>query len=315
VADPFPAHPPGASGDPQTPASEAMNVQTSWLKSFLAVAESGGFSAATTPLHLSQSRVSAHIAALEQALGVELFDRKARPTRATEAGEVFRNHALSAMSELQRGIDAARSSADTLVAHATIGSYPSVSSAYLSTVLQELQARHPDVSVELYEGSAASLEELVMNGIVDLAFQPVRPWMRDSALSHRTIWREDMVAVMRDDDELAARATIRPDDLLRRPLIASLGDAVDGAELVRLTDQPATLLALVRSGFGVGIINRSGLETMSTQHLAIRTVVSPTAHRNIAVFWQRSRSDRAVVRALLEAQAAAALPAGVLAAS
>src|SRR5882762_2811503 len=133
---------------------DAMALQISWLRSFLAVADRGGFGAATLALHLSQSRVSAHIAALEHALGVTLFDRKARPICTTEAGELFRGHAISALTELQRGIEAARSTLDNLVAHVTIGSYPSVSSTYLPAVLQELQARHPGVTVGLSEGNA-----------------------------------------------------------------------------------------------------------------------------------------------------------------
>ena len=120
-----------------------MSLQTAWLRSFLAVADKGGFGAATLALHLSQSRVSAHIAALEHALGVTLFDRKARPICTTEAGELFRGHAMTALLELQRGVEAARSTLDNLVAHVTIGSYPSVSSTYLPAVLRELQAQTP----------------------------------------------------------------------------------------------------------------------------------------------------------------------------
>ena len=294
---------------------ETMSLQTTWLKSFLAVADSGGFTAATTPLHLSQSRVSAHIAALEQSLGVALFDRKARPTAITEAGDLFRSHALAAMSELQRGVEAARGTIDNLLAHATIGSHPSVSSGYLSAVLQELQSRHPDVTVELFEGSAATLHEMVVKGTIDLAFGPLDPRTHDSSLSHRTIWHEDIVAVMQESDDLAEGATVSGDDLRHRPLIGNLGETVDRVDIAYVTDQPATLVALVRSAFGIGVINGSALETMSTHGLAIRTIVSPAAHRYIAAFWQRGRSDKAVVRALLEAQAAAALPTGVLAAS
>src|ERR1700749_1045557 len=145
-------------GDPRG----AMSLQTAWLKSFLAVADCGGFGAATLALHLSQSRVSAHIAALEHALGVTLFDRKARPICTTEAGELFRGHALTALLELQRGVDAARSTLDNFVAHVTIGSYPSVSSPYLPSVLRELKTKYPGVTVDLLEGTAASLEERVV---------------------------------------------------------------------------------------------------------------------------------------------------------
>jgi DNA-binding transcriptional LysR family regulator len=308
---------------------EAMSLQTAWLRSFLAVADKGGFGAATLALHLSQSRVSAHIAALEHALGVTLFDRKARPICTTEAGELFRGHAMTALLELQRGIDAVRSTLDNLVAHVTIGSYPSVSSAYLPAILRELQAKHPGVTVALHEGNAATLEEMVAGGTVDLAFRPLLPKMREVTLCHRTIWREDIVAVMRENDPLAENASISIDDALARPLIGNpagseeegggfdirntLGSAAARANIAYLTDQPTTLVALVRAAFGIGVINRLALETTSTEGLTIRTIDSPTAHRHVALFWTRRRADSAVVKAFLEAQERAPLPPGVLA--
>jgi LysR family carnitine catabolism transcriptional activator len=308
---------------------DAMSLQTAWLRSFLAVAEKGGFGAATLALHLSQSRVSAHIASLEHALGVTLFDRKARPIRTTAAGELFRGHAMTALLELQRGIEAVRSTLDNIVAHVTVGSYPSVSSTYLPAVLQELKARHPGVTVELHEGNAATLEEMVASGTVDLAFRPLLPRMRETTLCHRTIWHEDIVVVMRENDPLAERASVGVDDVLARPLIGNpagsdeegggfdvrntLGEAAGRANIAYLTDQPATLVALVRAAFGIGVINRLALQTTSTEGLTIRTIDSPTAHRNVALFWMRRRADSAVVKAFLDAQQRAPLPPGVLA--
>ncbi|MFG2039687.1 LysR family transcriptional regulator [Dactylosporangium sp. NPDC048998] len=307
---------------------DAMSLQTAWLRSFLAVADKGGFGAATLALHLSQSRVSAHIAALEHALGVSLFDRKARPICTTAAGELFRGHAMAAMLELQRGIEAVRSTLDNVVAHVTIGSYPSVSSTYLPAVLQELQAKHPGVTVELHEGTAATLEEMVAGGTVDLAFRPLLPKMRETTLCHRTIWREDIVVVMRENDPLAQRASVSVEDVLARPLIGNpagseedgggfdvrntLGEAAARANIVYLTDQPTTLVALVRAAFGIGVINRLALQTTSTEGLTVRTIDSPTAHRNVALFWMRRRADSAVVKAFLDAQERAPLPPGVL---
>jgi len=306
---------------------DAMSLQTAWLRSFLAVADKGGFGAATVALHLSQSRVSAHIAALEHALGVTLFDRKARPTRTTQAGELFRVHAVNALAELQRGVEAARSTLDNLVAHVSIASYPSVSSTYLPGALRELKAEHPGVNVELHEGAAASLEELVTNGTVDLAFRPLLPKMRDATLCHRTIWREDIVAVMREGDPCAQSESVSIEQVLGYPLIGNpsgtveegggfdlrnaLGEEAARADVAYLTDQPATLVALVRSAFGIGIINRLALQTTSIDGLVVRTIDSPSAHRDVALFWARRRADSAVVRAFLDAQERAPLPSGV----
>jgi len=304
-----------------------MSLQTAWLRSFLAVADRGGFGAATVVLHLSQSRVSAHIAALEHALGVTLFDRKARPICTTEAGELFRGHAMTALLELQSGIEAARGMRDNFVAHVTIGSYPSVSSTYLPSVLRELTSMYPGLTVELLEGTASALEEMVVSGTADLAFRPLLPKMRETTLCHRTIWREDIVVVMRDNDPLAEQASVGVDDILGRALIGNpagsvedgggfdlrntLGEAAERADVAYLTDQPTTLVALVRSAFGIGIINRLALRTTSTEGLAVRTIDAPSAHRVVALFWTRRRADTAVVKAFLDAQQRSPVPPGV----
>ncbi|WP_146088459.1 LysR family transcriptional regulator [Actinacidiphila yanglinensis] len=304
-----------------------MSLQTAWLRSFLAVADRGGFGTATHTLHLSQSRVSAHIAALEHALGVSLFDRKARPIRTTPAGELFYGHAQAALQELQRAVDAARSTQDQFVAHLTVASYPSVSSTYLPALLQVLKSDYPGLTVELWEGTAATLEEAVATGVVDIAFRPTLPKMREPTLCHRTIWREDIVAVMRDSDPLATEPMIGIDDILSRPLIGNpagseeegggfdlrhmLGECESKADIAYLTDHPATLIALVRSAFGIGVINQLAVQTTPIDGLAVRRIKSPTAHRDVALFWTRRRSSNAAVCAFLHAQEHAPLPAGV----
>src|SRR2546430_12048703 len=82
---------------------DAMLLKVSWLRSFLAVAERGGFGAATTTLHLSQSRVSAHISALEELLGFALFERRVRPTALTAPGHIFAGYAKRALQDLPDG--------------------------------------------------------------------------------------------------------------------------------------------------------------------------------------------------------------------
>jgi DNA-binding transcriptional LysR family regulator len=185
------------------------------------------------------------------------------------------------------------------------------------------------VTVDLLEGTAATLEEMVVNGTADLVFRPLLPKMREATLCHRTIWREDIVAVMRDNDPLATQAGVSVDDLLGRPLIGNpagseedgggfdlrntLGEAACRADIVYLTDQPTTLVALVRSAFGVGVINRLALHTASIEGLTIRTIDSPTAYREVALHWTRRRADSTGVTSFLAAERQAPLPPGVAA--
>ncbi|MEV5707237.1 LysR family transcriptional regulator substrate-binding protein [Actinoallomurus sp. NPDC052274] len=127
----------------------------------------------------------------------------------------------------------------------------------------------------------------------------------------------------------ADRGLVVPEapDILGRPLIGNpagneedgggfdlrhtLGEAAGRADVAYLTDQPTTLVALVRSAFGIGVINRLALRTTSTEGLAVRTIDSPAACREVALFWTRRRADAPGVKAFLDAHGRAPLPPGV----
>jgi len=63
------------------------NLDTVLVRSFVAVAETGGTTRAAAVLHLTQSAVSQQIKRLEEGLGCELFRRDRKRMRLTEAGE------------------------------------------------------------------------------------------------------------------------------------------------------------------------------------------------------------------------------------
>src|SRR6476469_4331633 len=90
---------PGAAGRGAVSTErETMDtVELDWLETFLAVVDQGGFTAASEHIHRSQSRVSAHIAGLERALGVQLIDRHRRPAALTDAGVVLSRHARAVL--------------------------------------------------------------------------------------------------------------------------------------------------------------------------------------------------------------------------
>ena len=73
-----------------------------WCEDFLALAASGNFSRAAEARHTSQPAFSRRIRALEEWLGVELFDRTSQPARLTEAGEWFRGVAQDMVARIAR---------------------------------------------------------------------------------------------------------------------------------------------------------------------------------------------------------------------
>lgn len=83
-----------------------MNL--SWLEDFLALAAGGSFSRAAEARHMTQPAFSRRIRALEDWLGVVLFDRGTHPATLTETGAWFRNVAREILARVERVPDEAR---------------------------------------------------------------------------------------------------------------------------------------------------------------------------------------------------------------
>lgn len=119
---------------------------------FVAVAESGSFSAAARTLRMTPSAVSKLIARIEDRTRVRLFDRSTKAAILTREGEAY-------LQTIQRAIDAMQevdSIADTLsqVPHGTlrIHTMPSFATYQLAPLLPEFMTLYPDLELEFRLG-------------------------------------------------------------------------------------------------------------------------------------------------------------------
>lgn len=87
-----------------------MNI--SWLEDFLVLAAVGNFSRAAEDRYMTQPAFGRRVRALEEWLGVELFDRSTQPVRLTEAGQWFQGVAPELLAEVARLPGAARAVAE-----------------------------------------------------------------------------------------------------------------------------------------------------------------------------------------------------------
>lgn len=296
-----------------------------WLETFIAVVDRGGFSAAAGIVHRSQSRVSSHVAALEQALGARLFDRRHRPVLLTDAGEAFLPHARAVLAELDRGHAEVDAVLGLVRGHVVLGSYPSASAAFVPGLLSEFHARHPQISVDLTERTTLDLAEALGSGQLHLALRPLAPRHDTDGLSFRSLWREPLVAVFLPDHPLAAAGTPLPiGEVAENPLV-TIGGSVQhevmyeahaalracGAlsNIAWQTDQPQTLVNFVRAGLGVGITNALAMSVSDTTGVIVATL-GELDGRTAGVFWDpRAHLSRAA-SALLEQILAIPVPDG-----
>ena len=136
------------------------------LKVFLAVVETGSFTAAAKRLRRAVSAISYAIATLEQQLGLELFDRQGSRTPAlTEAGVAM----LPRARVIAVGVDDLRASVRSLLggveAEVTLVVDVMLPSARLVDAVQAFEARFPAVKLRLHVEALSAVAQLVRNGM------------------------------------------------------------------------------------------------------------------------------------------------------
>jgi DNA-binding transcriptional LysR family regulator len=112
-----------------------------WLDDFLTLAASGSFSRAAQERHMTQPAFSRRVRALEDWLGVVLFDRSTQPATLTEAGEWFRAVAQELLTRVAVIPDQARAVADASSATLRIASTHALSFSFLPGWLRGLESR------------------------------------------------------------------------------------------------------------------------------------------------------------------------------
>ncbi len=240
-------------------------VELDWLETFLAVVDRGGFTAASAQVHRSQSRVSAHIAALERELGIRLIERGRRPAMVTDAGRVFAVHAR----EILAGVRTARAAVTAMSAlsdqHVVVHTTSWLAGTLFPPVLADVLATFPAARVTLTEGDGGTEEGDAAGGAVLV----VAPADREPGPRTRRqgLWWEPLRMLVPPEHPLARADRRTPDGLAgeRLVLCAAAGRVLDDwpglADRDRLTVQgPQAVAAMVRRGLGVGVVNATAID-------------------------------------------------------
>ena len=162
------------------------------LRYFLAVAQERSFTRAAEKLHVAQPPLSRQIQQLEAELGLELFDREARPLKLTEGGRLLMEQATGLLERLDGLRTTMRRLKTSSRPRFVIGFAPSTMYAALPNLIRRFRASAPEVELSLVE--MISLEQLaaLKDGRIDVGFGRLR--MDDPAV-RRDVLRHDRLVV------------------------------------------------------------------------------------------------------------------------
>jgi DNA-binding transcriptional LysR family regulator len=283
-------------------ANGLLGAELRHLAALAAVVEEGSFAAAAARLGYTQSALSQQIAALERIVGMRLLERRSgrSPLGTTDAGALLLRHADRIVASLRAAdadLEALRQGgAGTL----RVGTFQTVGTGVLPTLLARLALERPEVEVSLFEEvSKESLLTLVETGGVDLSFTilPVEAEPLDSLALVDDPW----VLVVPAGSPLAGRTQpVRKHDLADLTLVTykyaqpqfnpevhlqTLG--ITPRVLLR-SDETATVCGLVAAGVASAILPRLAVAA-DDPRLSIVPVGQLLPPRRIGLAWHRDR--------------------------
>ena len=252
------------------------------LRYFIAVAEEGSLTlAAEKRLHTAQPSLSRQIRDLEFEVGVQLMSRSVHGIELTAAGEAFLDHARLALTQAEAAAEAARRAAQGARASFAIGFLTGYEMDWLPAVMEILRAELPSTEVVIHSQDSPDLAAGLIRGKIDLAF--LRPEKQAPGLKFRPLRKDPLIVLMPRDHALAARNSIRPQDIagetfigvspIRAPTLwAVINDYIKRVGIAVKADHQAENLAmaisLVASTGGVSLL------PLYAQNLLPKTVIS-----------------------------------------
>lgn len=196
-------------------AGQACGVELRHLRSFLAVAEEGGISAAARRLGMTQPALSRQIKALEDELGVVLLDRGARSFVLTPAAELLWAEGKQMVHGWDSLVERVRSQAAGRPLR--IGYSPSLASDILPAAIQRFSQLHPSLRISLHELS--SLEMLQMLGTGHLELMVGVPTASTDPVEWTCLREQGWRVIANRKNALAEKGEVGVADLAAVPLL------------------------------------------------------------------------------------------------
>jgi DNA-binding transcriptional LysR family regulator len=234
------------------------------LRGFVAVAESGHLTRAAERLHLSQPALSAQIKALEDELGVQLFERGPAGMTLTAAGKRLLPEATQLLADAASLHGKARAMEGTVAGHVRVGTLADPEFIRLADFLTQATARYPLVEIELHHEVSGAAFEKVRDGALDASFyygdleHPAVGTIALRDMAYRVTapaaWRSKVLRASWTD--IAALPWLMAPPISTHHVLATRLFAERGSTPTTLVeaDNEGVIRSLVASGLGVALV-------------------------------------------------------------
>jgi DNA-binding transcriptional LysR family regulator len=278
------------------------------LQTFLAIADTGSFSAAAERVFLTQPAISKRIAALESELGTALFDRIGRRVQLTEAGLALQERARTILAEVEDARRAISRLSGTVRGTLRMAASHHIGLHRLPPALKRFHDSYPGARLDLHFLDSESGCAAVEQGELELAVVTL-PARSSPRLQQIPIWKDPIDIVVGLDHPLAKVSPVTPLTLLNYPAIlpgpgtftreivlSALSNIREGVQIGMSTNYLEVLKMLAAVGLGWSALPR----TLIDESLSVVQIKGIAIQRELGVVIHRSRTLSNAGQAMLD---------------
>jgi DNA-binding transcriptional LysR family regulator len=238
-----------------------MNLR--FLETFVWLARLHSFRLTAERLHATQAAISSRISALEQELGVRLFERGSKEATLTSEGSKALPFAEQ-MLKLNQAMLSSVGDRSKLSGPARLGAIESIVHTWLPDLLKRIHDEYPNLAIELTSDTSANLTTQLMNGHIDVSFQMTSAGGADMA--NLALGSLPMRWIASPSLNLSAQ-TLTESELAAFPIISFarhspphefleglFGASGDIQAQINCLSSVAAIIRLVIDGFGIAVL-------------------------------------------------------------
>ena len=290
-----------------------MNIDLRQFRYFIAVAEELHFTRAAARLNIGQPPLSLQIKAIEQELGVVLFNRTRRSVELTAAGKIFLNEARLAIRQAERAIATVSRAAQGIEGTLRMSFVTSVPLVDVFTSnLKAFCNACPNVHLELKSRASVDIIDDIMLGAVDIGFtRPAITAPLPKNVKMVPVYEDKLMAVLPIEHPLNSSSgaisirDLRNEKFVMRRRGAGMGfyeqifDICGAAgftpDIIQETIEATTTLGLVAAGVGVTIAPQA-LQTIDVKHVVWRQLANSEVRSRIYLVYSEKNENPVVAR-------------------
>ncbi|CAI6087733.1 LysR family transcriptional regulator [Cohnella sp. JJ-181] len=279
------------------------------LNYFIVTCEELHFTKASLKLGIAQPSLSHQIKALEDELGVLLFDRIGKKVAITEAGMILYRQCKLAFGHLSNAKEQIQELQQMERGTLSIGALPGELNQLVSSLLLDFHRDYPKVRIKIF--GVEDIDNRILQNELDLAIT-ILP-LEDERIHTVPLYRERFYFVVTPDHPYAGRNAIDFEEILNVPVVM-FPETHRCRQLVDMTCSEAglalnplietttieSLFKLVRSGAGGTVLSKTLFEMYDYDDLLPIPIQNPTLSREIGIAYRRDKHMGEAARGFIE---------------